>query len=62
MCVCVCDCVCVCHRRGNGQAMLDKARAAGRPITPQMEKMAQWMDQMEESAATGDAPMLKPGK
>jgi hypothetical protein len=52
--------------KGQGAAMLDKMRQAGKPITPQMEKMAAWMDKMEAQAAGGMAdggepPLLKPG-
>ena len=42
--------------------MLDKCRAAGRPVTPAMEKMAKWMDDMDGGLVAGDLPMLKPGK
>jgi hypothetical protein len=41
--------------------MLDQARAAGKPITPAMEKWAKWMDDMEAETLGGDGPMLKPG-
>ena len=49
-------------RKGKGTLMLEQARAAGRPVTPTMEKMAKWMDDMEAEAMGGDGmPMLKPG-
>ncbi len=42
--------------------MLDRVRATGKPITPQMQKMAEWMDKMEQDGASGEPPMLKPGE
>lgn len=67
------SCLCVCvsrqmscmspprRRKGPGEEMLDKVRAAGRPITPAMQKMADWMDRQQAEGAGGDPPMLKPG-
>ena len=41
--------------------MLEKMRATGKPIPPHMEKMAKWMDQMDQEGMAGEPPMLKPG-
>lgn len=49
------------RRKGQGEEMLERMRAAGRPITPAMEKMAKWMDSVEAEANMGEVPMLKPG-
>ncbi|KXZ52690.1 hypothetical protein GPECTOR_9g736 [Gonium pectorale] len=54
-------------KRTAGQEMIAKMRAAGRPITPAMERMAAMMDRMEAAGGPGggldggEAPMLKPG-
>lgn len=40
--------------------MLEQYRKAGKPIPPQVEKMAGWLDSMEEEAGQ-DVPMVKPG-
>jgi hypothetical protein len=55
-------CLCPCCSKTQGQLMLERMRAAGRPVTPAMEKMAAWMDAQEQSAMAGDMPMLKPGE
>jgi hypothetical protein len=44
-----------------GEAMLEQYRKSGKPIPPQVEKMAAWLDSMEEEAGQ-DVPMVKPGE
>jgi hypothetical protein len=57
----MCDVVCdVTPSKGKGEEMLEKMRAAGRPITPQMEKMAKWMDQVGVCDLPAAAPALLP--
>jgi hypothetical protein len=43
-----------------GEAMLEQYRKAGKPIPPQVEKMAAWLDKMDAESAQ-DVPMVKPG-
>lgn len=43
-----------------GEAMLEQYRKSGKPIPPQVEKMAAWLDSMEQDAGQ-DVPMVKPG-
>eukprot|EP01025_Chloroclados_australasicus_P006477 TRINITY_DN12088_c0_g1_i1.p1 TRINITY_DN12088_c0_g1~~TRINITY_DN12088_c0_g1_i1.p1 ORF type:complete len:850 (-),score=59.08 TRINITY_DN12088_c0_g1_i1:220-2442(-) len=43
-----------------GQKMLADMRKKGRPVTPAMEKWAEWLDSME-SQSDGQVPSLKPG-
>lgn len=52
----------LCRGPGKGEALLAQARNSGKPITPAMVKMAEWMDKMDEGGMNGDAPMLKPGE
>ena len=40
--------------------MLEQYRKAGKPIPPQVEKMAAWLDKMDAESAQ-DVPMVKPG-
>lgn len=44
-----------------GEAMLEQYRKAGKPIPPQVEKMAEWLDKMDDESAQ-DVPMVKPGQ
>jgi len=43
-----------------GEAMLEEYRKSGKPVPPQVEKMAAWLDKMEDDAGQ-DVPMVKPG-
>jgi hypothetical protein len=40
--------------------MLEQYRKSGKPIPPQVEKMAEWLNKMEDDSAQ-DVPMVKPG-
>jgi hypothetical protein len=40
--------------------MLEEYRRAGKPVPPQVEKMAAWLDRMDEEGGA-DVPLVKPG-
>ena len=46
--------------------MLEDLRAQGKAVTPAMQRMATWLDEMEAkggmAADMGDMPMVKPGE
>lgn len=44
-----------------GEALLEGYRKAGKPIPPQVAKMAEWLDKMEDDSGGQDVPMVKPG-
>jgi hypothetical protein len=43
-----------------GEALLEGYRKAGKPIPPQVAKMAEWLDKMEDDSGQ-EVPMVKPG-
>lgn len=53
-------CACCPDKLKPGEAMLEEYRKSGKPVPPQVEKMAAWLDKMEDDAGQ-DVPMVKPG-
>ena len=45
-------------KQGPGAKMLDRMRQQNKPVTPQMEQLAAWMDGMDTEGADGMVRML----